>query len=53
VTLADAPPEAWRAHGYALMKTGKQPQAYPALNRYLALKPEAADAAMIRFALAQ
>lgn len=53
VALADAPPEAWRAHGYALLKAGRAPEAYQALNRYLAMKPEAADAAMIRFTLAQ
>jgi beta-barrel assembly-enhancing protease len=52
VALADAPPEAWRAHGYALLKTGNGLQAYEALNRYLAMRPEAADAAMIRFTLA-
>jgi hypothetical protein len=49
VALADAPPEAWRAHGYALLKAGRRPQAYQALNRYLAIRPETADAAMIRF----
>jgi Zn-dependent protease with chaperone function len=53
VALADVPPEAWRAHGYSLLKTGHRPQAYQALNRYLVMKPEAADAAMIRFTLAQ
>ena len=49
--LGDAPPEAWRAHGYALLKAGSKAQAYAALNRYLAMKPEAPDAAMIRFTL--
>jgi predicted Zn-dependent protease len=49
VVLADAPPEAWRAHGYALLKMGNTTLAHEALNRYLAMKPEAADAAMIRF----
>lgn len=49
VALADAPPETWRAHGYALLKTGNGAEAYQALNRYLAMRPEAADAAMIRF----
>lgn len=51
VALADAPPEAWRAHGYALRKAGNKSRANEALNRYLALKPDAPDAAMIRFAL--
>jgi len=49
--LADAPPEAWRAHGYALLKAGSQAEAHDALNRYLAMKPDAADAGMIRFML--
>jgi Zn-dependent protease with chaperone function len=49
VALADAPPEAWRAHGYALLKTGDRLRARQALNRYLAMTPDAADAAMIRF----
>jgi predicted Zn-dependent protease len=51
--LADAPPEAWRAHGYALLKMGREAEAQEALNRYLAMKPEAPDAAMIRYTLAQ
>ena len=53
IALADAPPEAWRAHGYALLKAGKESEANEALNRYLAMKPAAVDAAMIRFTLAQ
>jgi beta-barrel assembly-enhancing protease len=52
VALADTPPEAWRAHGYALLKTGNKAEAYEALNRYLTMKPEAPDSAMIRVALA-
>lgn len=50
-TLADAPPEAWRAHGYALLKAGRKLEAHDALNRYL-VDPQAPDAAMIRFTLA-
>jgi beta-barrel assembly-enhancing protease len=50
IALADAPPEAWRAHGYALLKAANQAEAYEALNRYLAMKPDGPDAAMIRFA---
>jgi hypothetical protein len=50
--LADAPPEAWRAHGYALLNAGRNAEAADAMNRYLDMRPEAADAAMIRFALA-
>jgi predicted Zn-dependent protease len=51
-TLADAPPEAWRAHGFALLKAGAKAEAHEALNRYL-MNPEVPDAAMIRFALTQ
>jgi beta-barrel assembly-enhancing protease len=47
--LGDAPPEAWCAHGFALLKAGKKSEAYEALNRYLAARPDAPDAAMIRF----
>ena len=49
--LADAPPEAWRAHGYALLKAGQKSEAVEAMNRYLTMKPDALDAATIRFAL--
>jgi predicted Zn-dependent protease len=52
VTLADAPPEAWRAHGHALLAAGRKVEAQQALNRYL-MNADAADAAMIRFTLAQ
>ena len=47
--LADAPPEAWRARGFALLKAGNKSEADEALNRYMAMKPDAPDAAMIRF----
>ena len=49
--LADAPAEAWRAHGYALLKAGNKSGANEALQRYLAMKPDAAEAAMIRSSL--
>jgi len=49
--LADAPAEAWRAHGYALLKAGNKSGANEALHRYLAMKPDAAEAAMIRSTL--
>ncbi|MBV8972356.1 MAG: M48 family metalloprotease [Sphingomonadaceae bacterium] len=49
----DAPPAAWRAHGYALIKAGRADDGKQALARYLALAPTATDAAMVRFALAQ
>jgi hypothetical protein len=50
-SLVDAPSEAWRAHGFALLKAGNEPEAYEALTRYLALQPDSPDAAMIRFAV--
>ena len=53
VALADAPPEAWRANGYALLKSGMPDQGRQSLASYLARKPDATDAAMVRFALAQ
>ena len=53
VELPDAPPEAWRMHGYALLKAGQGEQGKAALGRYLTLVPQAKDAAMIRYALAQ
>jgi predicted Zn-dependent protease len=53
VALADAPPEAWRANGYALLKVGDGRRGRQSLARYLDRKPDAADAAMVRFALAQ
>ncbi len=51
--LPDAPAEAWRAHGYALIKSGKGAAGRDALTRYLAQKPDANDAAMVRFTLTQ
>jgi beta-barrel assembly-enhancing protease len=51
--MADAPAEAWRAHGYALLKAGNTVEGRAALERYLAMKPEAKDAGVIRFTLAQ
>ena len=49
----DAPPEAWRAHGYQLLKEGKGSEGKAALSRYLALAPRAPDAAMVRHSLVQ
>jgi hypothetical protein len=53
ITLPDAPPEAWRAHGYALVKSGRRDEGKAALARYLQMAPTAADAAMVRYSLAQ
>lgn len=49
----DAPPEAWRNHGYAKLKTGSREEGKAALGRYLAMAPRASDAAMVRYSLAQ
>ena len=48
IAYPDAPPEAWRAHGYQLLKDGRRDEGRAALNRYLALAPRAPDAAMVR-----
>lgn len=53
VALPDAPPEAWRANGYALIKAGRRDEGKQSLSRYLELQPAAKDAAMVRFSLAQ
>jgi beta-barrel assembly-enhancing protease len=53
VAHADAPPEAHRAHGYALLKSGQTSEGRQALEQYLTLKPDASDAAMVRFTLSQ
>lgn len=45
--LPDAPAEAWRARGYALLGAGDGAGAQAAHDRYLALAPDAADAAII------
>jgi predicted Zn-dependent protease len=50
---SDAPPEAWRNHGYALLKAGSPEEGKTALGRYLTLAPRASDAPMVRYALAQ
>ena len=53
VALANAPPEAHRAHGYALLRGGDREAGHQALKRYLELAPQAADAEMVRFTLSQ
>jgi beta-barrel assembly-enhancing protease len=53
IRYPDAPPEAWRAHGYQLLRDGRRDEGRAALNRYLALAPGAPDAAMVRHALVQ
>jgi Zn-dependent protease with chaperone function len=53
IALPDAPAEAWRAHGYQLLKEGRRDEGQAALRRYLALAPGAPDSAMIRHTLGQ
>lgn len=53
VAYADAPPEAWRAHGYALLRAGRRDEARSALARYLEMAPGAPDSAMVRYSLQQ
>jgi predicted Zn-dependent protease len=53
VAFADAPPEAWRAHGHALAAAGRREEARTALARYLELAPDAPDAEMVRYELRQ
>ncbi|MEA3064259.1 MAG: hypothetical protein QOJ27_694, partial [Sphingomonadales bacterium] len=53
IAFPDAPPEAWRAHGYQLLKEGRPGEGQAALRRYLALAPQAPDSAMVRHTLGQ
>jgi beta-barrel assembly-enhancing protease len=53
VALPDAPPEAWRMHGYALIQAGRREEGKAALSRYLQLAPNAPDAAMVRYSIQQ
>jgi Zn-dependent protease with chaperone function len=48
VAYGDAPAEAWRWHGIALLKQGRGPEAKRAFVRYLQMKPDAPDAAWVR-----
>lgn len=49
----NCPAEAHRAHGYALIKAGNATEGRGSLARYLELRPDAPDAAMVRFSIAQ
>ncbi len=51
VAFPDAPPEAWRAHGYALIRSGRPDEGRQALGRYLTMAPNAPDAAIVRQAI--
>jgi hypothetical protein len=48
VAYPDAPADAWRWHGLALIKQGRPGEGRAALSRYLSMKPTAADAPFIR-----
>lgn len=48
VVYPDAPADAWRWHGIALMKAGRAGEAKAAFARYLTMKPDAPDAAWVR-----
>ena len=48
VAYPDAPADAWRWHGISLMKAGRSAEARSAFARYLAMKPNAPDAAWVR-----
>jgi predicted Zn-dependent protease len=48
VAYPDAPADAWRWHGISLMKSGRSAEARVAFQRYLAMKPNAPDAAWVR-----
>jgi predicted Zn-dependent protease len=49
----DAIPEAFRAFGYSQVKNGSREEGRAALRRYLEMRPDAADAEMVRFTLGQ
>ena len=48
VGYPDAPADAWRWHGIMLMKAGRGAEARAAFARYLAMAPNAPDAAFVR-----
>ena len=48
VAYPDAPADAWRWHGIMLSKQGKPAESRAALSRYLAMAPNAPDAAFVR-----
>ena len=48
ILYPDAPADAWRWHGIMLMKAGRGAEARAAFARYLAMAPNAPDAAFVR-----
>jgi predicted Zn-dependent protease len=53
VAYPDAPPEAWRQHGYQLIRDNRREEGEAALNRYLSLAPNAPDTAIVRAEIAK
>jgi beta-barrel assembly-enhancing protease len=53
IELPSVPPQAHRAHGYALLKSGAHERGKQQLRRYLELVPDASDSPMIQFTLNQ
>jgi len=53
VAFMDCPPEAYRSHGYALIKAGRKDEGRQALVRFLELQPDARDASVVRAELAK
>ena len=49
IAAGDAPDEAWRGLGLALMRSGAKAEGREALRAYLARRPNAEDAAMLSF----
>lgn len=48
IAYPDAPADAWRWHGIYLLKAGRQAEGRSALQRYLAMAPNAPDAPFVR-----
>jgi predicted Zn-dependent protease len=48
VVYPDAPADAWRWHAISLLKQGRSGEAKAAFTKYLAMKPDASDAAWVR-----
>ena len=48
VVYPDAPADAWRWHGIFLLKQGRSAEAKAAFSKYLAMRPDAPDAAWVR-----
>jgi beta-barrel assembly-enhancing protease len=51
IAYPDAPAEAWRAHGYELLRLGRAEEGKAALRTYLSLAPQAPDRLMVAQAI--